>query len=178
MVEEFHEISQSEFEKFKVKYLSKLELFNNDVTFLLHVGSDNFMELQYYVLLLDSLQKIRPESIYKTVIESNARNNNNMKKQWGQDWGRINTYLSCFSGTFFKERDIFSSTTFGKLQLTSSDEVNFGRIIPLIPIDLKIFEFISKRVCEVFITSIADENGEKFFNCTQSKTAKKLVLLI
>jgi hypothetical protein len=172
MLKEIHEITQSEFAQFKAQCLSNLasDKAENNIEFRLHVGSDNFKELQYYILLLESLKRVNKSNEkfkYKTVIVSNATGiEKEKKKQWGEDWGRINTYLSCFSDTLFKERNIFAAETFGELRLTSSDKVDFSRIIPLIPIDLNIFEFLSQRVEDVFAPSIITAGG-KHFNCTK-----------
>ena len=177
MFKEIGDITQSEFAKFKAQYLSGLASgkVEDNITFRLLAGSNNVMELQYYILLLDSLMRVNQGNErfkYKTSIVSNAAGNKKvMEKQWGEDWGRINTYLSCFSDTFFKDRDIFAAETFGKLLLKSPEYVDFGRIIPLIPIDLNTFEFLSQRVEDAFAPSISTAGG-KHFNCTNSINVK------
>ena len=113
---------------------------SDNIEFVLNVGSDNYMELQYYVLLLNSLYEFNSNTKFKikTTITSNISNSTKgYKKNRGEDWGRINTFLSCFSDTFFKDRNIFDENKYGKLQLQSSKSINFWRIIPLIPVNLE-----------------------------------------
>lgn len=179
MIKEFKDISQSIIADFLDHYKSNLipNDEKNDINFKLNVDSTNYMELQYYILLLHSLYNInKGNDKFKvsTTLTSNIRNNSKgVKRQRGEDWGKINTFLSCFSDTFFRNRNIFDEKTFGKLQLQSPKSINFGRLIPLIPVNLDTYEFLAQRV-EVAFWPVISKTSEKHLCCKNTVHNKEI----
>lgn len=165
MIYEITEVCQTEFAKILKQYtLNPAKLMAaEDISFNLIIDSNRIMDLQYYVLMLNSLTKLCESMNVRKKIATNI--SSALGSDSGEMWGQINTYLSCFKDSLFSGQKVFEEKSFGKYTLTSSDKVAFSRIIPLIPISGEMLKFLSQRVEDAFDLSLVIDKSGKHFKC-------------
>lgn len=148
-------------------YANFLKNYNGEshVNFTTQVNVRNTVELQYLILLLQSLEKKNSKFEFNLLLEPSDRN----KKEEAQrardrDRAQISHYLACFSNTMFNEKPVFSvgNNAFHNKWLQYSSNVSFGRIIPFIPINYEMYRFLSNSVINVFNPSLAGDIDKHF----------------
>ena len=133
------------------------KLFNT--TFKVTVSSEKIHELQYLILLLQSIQKF-PAFNYKVhlkhELKSGKEENDKLKED---DMFRIFAFLSFFQDGLNKniftleaknEYRFSKNITKHHISLRSIDTLTVGHLIPLIPIRKKTYEFFGKTVGDEF----------------------------
>lgn len=137
----------------------------NSEKYVLEVDSSNFMNLQYLILLLQLVKKQKSDFRFDLSFDSPIKGASTIaQRERNEDWGRISTYLSCFRESLFKNKPIFNTNqnNFNYSGLQNPKDLSFGRIIPLIPVDHEIYEFLIDRVEKVFAPSISDSLPKHF----------------
>ena len=143
----------------------KREIFN------ITIESEKIQELQYLILLLQSIMGKNRNFQYQVRLkhELDSSTKEHVKTKQG-DWGRIRTFLSCFQDGLNKGTFLFDTTSpyrfcdddkESRRYLGNSDTIAFGRLVPLIPINYKIYLFLGKTVGEVFPFCFDDEKCKK-----------------
>lgn len=128
--------------------------------FELTIKSGEIQELQYFMLLIQSIRAINPHFQYSVKLrhklDSNTKAHVEMKKD---DWFRIRMFLSSFQDELPKNRfsiDISSPYRFIDQNedisryLMNSDTVPFWNLVPLIPINEETYLFLSQAVKEAY----------------------------
>ena len=169
-------ISQSDFVKINAQYLSddSLQSIGEDIEFRINSAAGNLLDLQYFILLLNSLKSTNQKTRVKTVfVFDSGQIKHDIGKRSGKTWSQINTYLACCREFMSNAPDIFDAASFNGLKMRSLEKLDFGRIIPLIPVDNDSYSFLLKRVEDVFDSLVEVTQKRKHFFCeivTKEKT--------
>ncbi len=130
---------------------------NSPTEFFINVSASNLPNLQYLLLLLQSMNGenevkrkfiLRPASKGGASISQQSRND---------DWAHISSYLACFrdlASTNQVELDA-NEDGYKYSYLKDPSKMTFGRIIPFIPINFDTYNFLSRRVEEQFASLVS-----------------------
>jgi len=130
---------------------------DNPVECFISVNKRNVIDLQYLVLLLQTMGNESRDN-HKFILKPDKDHKNlASQRSWSEDWAHISSYLACFKKSVLASHlELYSGEDGYKYSyLQDPSKMTFERIIPFIPINFDTYNFLSARVEEQFTSSVS-----------------------
>ena len=167
---------QSEYVKYWKENCELIENGNlNKDDFVITVSSSNIPEIQYLVLMLNSIKNKNPHFMCNITIKHELDNSSkeNIDKKDG-DWARISTLLSCMKHSLGKIFHFDTTSTFGFKYRGLGDRPTFRHIFPLIHVKNTMYLFLRSPVEKMFLNALDKE--ESHFNVEYDSVKNKTII--
>lgn len=134
-------------ENLQARYADYLygEDYDSHPSFEVNVKLNDISNLQYFIMMWESLKKSDEKFDFDLTIKPDMIDANPEQIK-----AMISSFLACYRNTTFKDKSIFFTGERGFKNSKLSKKETYGRLMPLIPVNNQVYQFLSSFVGTVF----------------------------